>query len=397
MNVVFLSPHFPPNWWHFCRGLRQAGATVLGLGDAPYEWLSADLRGTLAEYFKVNDMHNYDELLRALGHFTHRYGKIDRLDSLNEYWLETEARLRTDFNISGIDRRAIAQMKRKSLMKGRFARAGLRVPRGRVCRTPRAARAFIGQVGYPVVAKPDAGVGAARTYKLENDADLDRYLRDKLPVDYIMEECLTGTLLTYDGLVDRFGDVIFDSSLVYSIGVMESVNEGLDLYYWIGREIQADVVHAGRAVVRAFGLRERPFHFEFFRVPDGALVPLEVNMRPPGGLTVDMWNYGNEFDFYREWANVLVHGTSEIKTTRPYSVVYASRRDGRGYLLPHEVVIQRFGPQIVHHQRMESIFSGAIGDYGYILRGPSLEPLIAAAKAIQEPPRVEQVAKEPAA
>jgi len=42
-------------------------------------------------------MHNYDEMLRALGYFTHRYGKIDRIDSLNEYWLETEARLRTDF------------------------------------------------------------------------------------------------------------------------------------------------------------------------------------------------------------------------------------------------------------------------------------------------------------
>jgi hypothetical protein len=397
VNVVFLSPHFPPNWWHFCRGLRQAGATVLGLGDAPYEWLSPELRDTLTEYFKVNDMHNYDELLRAIGHFTHRHGKIDRLDSLNEYWLETEARLRTDFNIPGIDQRAIARMKRKSLMKGRFERAGLRVPRGRVCRSPRVARRFVAEVGYPVVAKPDAGVGAARTYKLENEADLDRYLRDKLPVDYILEECITGTLLTYDGLVDRFGDVIFDSSLVYSIGVMESVNESLDLYYWIGREIPADVIDAGRAVVRAFTLRERPFHFEFFRVPDGSLVPLEVNMRPPGGLTVDMWNFGNEFDFYREWANVLVHGTSEAKPSRPYCVVYASRRDGHGYHLAHDEVIRRFAPLIVHYQRMESIFSGAIGDYGYIMRGPTLDPLIAVARAIQEPPESEQIAKEPVA
>ena len=46
-------------------------------------------------------MHNYDELLRACGYFTHRYGKIDRLDSHTEYWMETEARLRTDFNVPG--------------------------------------------------------------------------------------------------------------------------------------------------------------------------------------------------------------------------------------------------------------------------------------------------------
>jgi hypothetical protein len=383
MNVVFLSPHFPSNWWNFCRGLKQAGANVLGLGDAPYEWLSPELRGSLTEYYRVNDMHSYDELVRAIGHFTHRHGRIDRIDSLNEYWLETEAALRTDFNIPGIDRRQIRYIRQKSLMKRRFERAGLPAPRGRVCRTERATRAFIGEIGYPVVAKPDAGVGAARTYKLQTDGDLDRYLRDKLPVDYIVEECVTGTLLTYDGLVDRAGDVVFDASLTYSVGVMESVNDQLDLYYWIPRDLPEDVRSAGQAVVRAFDLRERPFHFEFFRVPGGAILPLEVNMRPPGGLTVDMWNWGNEFDFYREWANVLVHGTSPAATSRPYAVVYASRRNGRRYALPHSDVLRDFAPLLIHHQPMETIFSGAIGDYGYVLRSPDLEPLVAAAQAIQ--------------
>ena len=383
MNVVFLSPHFPSNWWNFCRGLREAGATVLGLGDVPYEWLSPPLRDALTEYYRINDLHSYDELTRALGWFIHRHGRIDRIDSLNEYWLETEAALRTDVNIPGIDRSAVRHVRHKSLMKRRFARAGLPVPRGRVCRTERATRAFIGEVGYPVVAKPDAGVGAARTYKLQTDGDLDRYLGDKLPVDYIVEECLSGTLLTYDGLVDRAGDVIFDASLTYSVGVMESVNERLDLYYWIPREVPDDGRAAGRAVVRAFRLRERPFHFEFFRIPSGELVPLEVNMRPPGGLTVDMWNWGNDFDFYREWANVLVHGTSAAATTRPYAVLYASRRDGRQYALPHDQLIPELGPLLIHHQRMESVFSGAIGDYGYVLRSPELGPLMDAARTVQ--------------
>ena len=383
MNVVFLSPHFPSNWWNFCRGLREVGATVLGLGDAPYEWLSPQLRGLLTEYYRVDDMHSYDQLTRALGWFVHRHGRIGRIDSLNEYWLETEAALRTDFNIPGIDRSQVGVIRHKSLMKRRFERAGLPVPRGRICRTEHATRAFIGEVGYPVVAKPDAGVGATRTYKLETDGDLTRYLAEKLPVDYIVEECLSGTLLTYDGLVDRAGNVIFDASLTYSVGVMESVNDHLDLYYWIPREMPDDVRAAGRAVVAAFGLRERPFHFEFFRVPSGELVPLEVNMRPPGGLTVDMWNWGNEFDFYREWANVLVNGTSAATTTRPYAVLYASRRDGRRYALPHDQLVRELAPLLIHHQRMETVFSGAIGDYGYVLRSPELTPLLEAARTVQ--------------
>src|SRR5438445_10750138 len=157
MNVVFVSPHFPPNWYLFCVRLREAGANVLGIGDAPYHDLRPELQHALSEYYRVDDMHSYDQLVRALGYLTHRHGKLDRLDSLNEYWLETEARLRTDFNIPGISTGEIARMKRKSLMKTLFARAGLIPGRGRVCRSPSTARAFVAEVGYPIVAKPDAG------------------------------------------------------------------------------------------------------------------------------------------------------------------------------------------------------------------------------------------------
>ena len=40
MNFVFFSPHFPANGADFCDRLRKAGATVLGIGDAPYVSLS---------------------------------------------------------------------------------------------------------------------------------------------------------------------------------------------------------------------------------------------------------------------------------------------------------------------------------------------------------------------
>jgi hypothetical protein len=49
------------------------------------------------------------------------------------------------------------------------------------------------------------------------------------------------------------------------------------------------------------------FHFEFFRQDDGHLVALEVNIRPPGGLTTEMFNYANDIDIYAEWAHIIVH------------------------------------------------------------------------------------------
>src|SRR5262245_37007047 len=102
MNIVFLSPHFPPNMWLYCQRLAAQGATVLGIADAPYDALRPELKDSLDDYYVVHDLHDYDQLIRALGYFTHRHGKIDRLESLNEYWLEQDAHLRTEFNIPGI-------------------------------------------------------------------------------------------------------------------------------------------------------------------------------------------------------------------------------------------------------------------------------------------------------
>lgn len=384
MNVVFLSPHFPTNWWRFVRGLRQVGATTLGIADEKWENLRPELRESLDDYYRVDDLANYDQLTRALGFFIHRHGRIERLDSLNEHWLESEARLRTDFNIPGINKNTIGAIKRKSLMKSRFLGAGLAAARGKVCKTPAQLNRFIAEVGLPVVAKPDIGVGAARTYKLESDAEIAAYLAEKPAVDYIVEEFVKGELITYDGLTGRSGEILFDSTFTYSTGVMEAVNQALDLSYWIARTIPPDVQEVGRAMARAFDLRERPFHFEIFRTADGRLIPLEVNMRPPGGWTVDMFNFANDIDLYREWANIVVNGRFDAIITRPYNVVYVSRRDIRTYAMSHEEIMREFGDLIVKAARMDRVLATAMGDEGFILRSPDAEPLRAAVSRIQE-------------
>ena len=86
MNVVFVSPHFPPNYYNFCVALRRAGANVLAIADTPYDSLRYELRNAINEYFRVDEM-SYDELLRGVAFLTYRHGKIDRLESHNEHWL----------------------------------------------------------------------------------------------------------------------------------------------------------------------------------------------------------------------------------------------------------------------------------------------------------------------
>jgi hypothetical protein len=154
------------------------------------------------------------------------------------------------------------------------------------------------------------------------------------------------------------------------------------MHYWIDREIAPDLDELGRHIVRVFRVRERPFHFEFFRMPDGQLVALEVNMRQPGGLTVDMWNWAGDIDFYRAWAEVVVHGTTDVSSVKPYYVLWSGRKPGRPYRITHNEVLGRFGELVIHHERVDDVFATALGSYGYILRDPSLDRLLAASAEI---------------
>ena len=335
MNVVFLSPHFPPHFFRFCLNLKTVGANVWGIGEEPYNNISADVRSALTEYFQVDDMHDDDALVRACGFFTHRYGKIDRLDSLNEYWLSTEARLRDDFNIFGVRGTDIDFIRRKSFMKDRFRDAGVAVARGQVVDNIDDARSLIRETGYPVVVKPDAGVGAIDTFRIDNDRALDVFFKTRPGTDYIMEEFIDGTIYSFDGLTDRDGKPVFYTAHTYSQGIMETVNEARHVYYYSLRDMPADLEKIGFECLKAFDVRERFFHMEFFKTAEDRYVALEVNMRPPGGYTTDMFNYACDIDIYRIWANLLVHNQTALNYERGYHCCYASRKSNQHLSLIH--------------------------------------------------------------
>ncbi len=383
MNLVFLSPHFPPNFYHFCVHLRRMGVNVLGIADAPWDELRPELQAALSGYYRT-EMDDYDHLLRACGYFTHQYGKIDRIESHNEFWLETEARLRQDFNVAGFRLDSIANVTLKARMKQRFQAAGIAVARGRVVDDLNEAQSFAAEIGYPAVLKPDRGVGAVSTFRVDDQQQLEQVFAEKLPVNYIMEEFIQGVIHSFDGLTDRDGRIVFCASHVFSQGIMETVNEDRDLFYYSQREIPADLESAGRQAVEAFGIREKFFHIEFFRtVPDDRLVAIEVNMRPPGGLSMDMFNFANDIDLYREWANIVVNNRFSSDYSRPYHCAYIGRKIGKRYLHDHAEIMHDFGPQVVHHEPINSVFSAAIGDFGYLARAEKLDDLLALGRFIQ--------------
>ena len=174
MNFIFISPNFPHTYWQFCDRLKRNGVNVLGIGDCPYDYLEAPLKAALTEYYKVESLEDYDQVFRAVAFFSFKYGKIDWLESNNEYWLEQDASLRRDFNITtGVLPEELSLWKKKSAMKPVYRQAGIPTARNHKVTDIDSAWAFLEEIGgYPVIVKPDIGVGAADTWKLENDEDL---------------------------------------------------------------------------------------------------------------------------------------------------------------------------------------------------------------------------------
>ncbi len=372
-NFIFISPNFPDNYWKFCRELKNNGLRVLGIGDCPYDMLSHRLKASLDEYYKVSSLENYDEVYRAVAFFAFKYGRIDFLESNNEYWLERDARLRTDFNItSGYLLRQMKAIKYKSEMKKYYKKAGLTVARHCLVKSLKGCKSFISKVGYPVIVKPDNGVGANATYKLKNDGELAEFIKSK-PQGYIMEEYIDGLVNSYDAIVDGNGNPVFETGLVEMGSLMDTVNEnGNSLYYYDG-QLAEDIRAAGRKALKAFGVKSRFIHFEFFRLScdqfvgkKGEVVALEVNMRPAGGISPDMMNYANSTDVYKIWADMIAFDSTLVPVGKKYFCAYAGRRDGKSFVYSEQSVIDRFGKNMLLVERIPKALSGAMADLCFL-------------------------------
>ena len=361
---------------NFCIALHDTGVNVLGIGDAPYDTLRPELKAALTEYYRVDTMEDYDQMLRAVGYFTFKYGKIDWLESNNEYWLAQDARLRTDFNITtGLKTPDLDPYKYKSCMKAVFQKAGIPAARWQLAGTPEDALGFAAEVGYPIIVKPDNGVGASDTRRIENEAQLRRFFSQKRPVPYIMEEYVPGEVTTFDGVCNSRGQVLLGASHVTPTSIMDMVNEGNDCFYYVNKNVPQDVRAAGEAVLAALGAGSRCFHLEFFRLTKakkglgrkGDLVALEINMRPAGGFTPDMINFAYSSSMYQIYADMVVFDRVCHTYDGPHTYcAYFGRRDHRAYLHSDAEIIAAYAGQLRMTGRMPAALSSAMGDQIYI-------------------------------
>lgn len=379
MNVIFISPHFPRHFYQFCDRLKSRGVNVLGIGDCPWEGIGPACQNALTDYRAVPTLQDYGAVYHAVADYIFHYGRIDFVESQNEYWLELDARIRTDFNIAtGPKLDAMPDMNRKSRMKAAYRRAGVPAARWLLPASLEEALAFAAEVGYPVIVKPDHGMGAGDTHRIDDAAGLGRFWQARDPaVAYIQEECVPGHVETFDGITDSRRQVLFCASQVLPRSLMDAAH-GEDILSYCQAPAD-DLRAAGERVLREFDTRNRFFHFEFFRLDadkpglgrKGDLVGLEVNMRAPGGRIPDKMNYAFDTDVYTIWADSLIYDRCFMGGEFRHIITHIGRRRAIAYRHSDEEIRSALGAQIIEEFDVDAALAADMGDHAFLLRADS--------------------------
>lgn len=383
-NFILISPHFPETYYRFAEALKQNGFRVLGIGDCPYGDLREELKRALDEYYCCYDMGNFENEKRAVEYFTNKYGQIDYLESNNEFWLSRDAELRQIFNIpNGVRPEELQYWQHKSLMKKHYKEAGARVADYILVSDRDSLMRFIDKVGYPVFIKPDIGVGAAGDYKIKDEKDVDNFFSTKESwITYICEQFLDGDIISFDGIADNDSRVVFCASNFFPPSVADVVREGKDLFYYTLQEVPDDLKEIGQKVIKAFGVKKRFFHLEFFRLKKpaknvgdiGDIVALETNMRPAGGYTPDLINFSQSVSCYKIWADVMAFNENrQDLTMEKYYAACGSRRNNVPYLHSDQEVLGKYHNCLSAYGYYPYVLSGAMGNRYFMAKFKTLE------------------------
>jgi hypothetical protein len=403
MNFLFISPNFPVFYFRFVQALKKRGVTVLGIGDSPYWDLAPELKASIAEYYCA-DLTDYAAVLKGARYLEKKHGKIDYVESNNEWWLSLDARLREDLGVTtGFHPDEMKKIKAKSAMKACFNEGGAKTMRYVLVNGPEdleKALAFASEVGWPLFVKPDVGVGAADSYALKDEAALRSFLSKKLDETYIIEEYIDGFIVSFDGICDSNGDVVFCTSDHFPTPVSDVVIKHLDEYYYNNPFslpfVDVDAAsfeRTGRAVVKAFGIRKRFFHIEFFVLQSdkpgfakkGEYVALECNMRPAGGNTPDLIDFANSVSCYDIYADVICYDENRQDLSLPkYYAFAAERRDALPYVHTKEEILSQYKGSLCSYGRYPDSLSDAMGNDYYFAKFKTYEEGMAFDRFVRE-------------
>ena len=312
MNVLMISPGYPAEMAFFTRGLGQAGAIVIGLGDQPPRPCRRAARDALAHYVQVGSLAAEDEVAATVREpgpaGADRPGGVP-VGAVHDAGRAAARRTRA----ARADGAQTVPFRDKERMKQLLDAAGLRTPRHVAAGTVAGVWAAAERIGFPLIVKPIDGAGSADTYRADSAAELDAILPMVRHVPQVsVEEFIDGEEFTYDTICAG-GRVLFENICQYHPRpLMTKMHEWISPITMALRDLDEPGLRGGRelgaAVLRVLGFRDGFTHMEWYRKADGEVVFGEIGARPPGARTVDVMNYATDADLFAAWAHAVTHG-----------------------------------------------------------------------------------------
>ncbi len=314
--VIFVAPWFSENATRFIAAIQSVRDVRLAvISQEAQERLAPPLRERLAAHWRVDDVFDPDQLVRAAETLAHHMGPIHRMFAAFEQLQVPVAEARERLGVEGMGAEAARNFRDKSRMKTLLREAGVPCARHALVEDERGLWAFAEQVGYPLVVKPPAGAGAQSTFRVDNAGAFGEALRISAPSQeqpVLIEEFITGEEHSLE-TISVGGRAVWHSLTHYYPTPLEVLrNPWIQWCLLLPREIDGpqydDIREAAGAALAALGMDTGLTHMEWFRRGDGSVAISEVGARPPGAQITTLVSRAHDIDFLHAWGRVMVYG-----------------------------------------------------------------------------------------
>jgi biotin carboxylase len=335
MNVLMISPGYPPEMEYFARGLARVGARVYGIGDSAQAALPRMAKESLSGYLQLRNLWDEAQTVEAVRAWS-RSVKFDRVECLWEPGMILAARLREALGVPGMTVAQTVPFRDKESMKLVLDKAGIRTPKHHRAKTAGEVRTAAKDIGYPIIVKPIAGAGSADTHRCDSDAELERVLKLTQHVqECSVEEFIEAEEFTFD-TVCAGGKILYWNISWYRPRPLvarqhEWVTSQTIALRQPDQAYLANGVAMGRAVIDALGFKDGFTHMEWFRKADGEAVFGEIACRAAGARSTEIMNYSCDVDVWTGWAEAVCHGRWSQPIERKYNAcILFKRAQGQG-------------------------------------------------------------------
>ena len=267
----------------------------------------------------TTDVSSGELLLELARTLRDEHGSLERIVTAQETLLETVALANEALGLPGLSLAAVRRTLDKLQLKATLKAAGLNTPRYDVVTGLEEARAFAGQIGFPIVLKSVAGSGALATFLVHSESDLTRVINCG---PFLAEQYISGQELCIDTITINNAPQ-FHSICCYEPSILAAVeNPETQWSCVMPRDMDPyhDFIEQGLKAIKALNVGNAMTHMEGFIDANGQTWFTDATLRPAGARIAPMLAHAYDIDPYRAWARVAVDGCFDGPWERKYAV-----------------------------------------------------------------------------